>query len=67
MQVSSQVLANEPDIRSMGAKKLSTTARDKERSNFDDTIATSPARWLKELILKAGAKSSSPTYHKLAI
>jgi hypothetical protein len=33
----------------MGAKKLNTTARDKERSNFDDTIATSPARWLKEL------------------
>jgi hypothetical protein len=43
MQVSNQVLAKEPDISSMGTKKLNTTARDKERSNLDDTTATSPA------------------------
>jgi hypothetical protein len=32
------VLAKDPDIRSMGAKKLNSTARDKERRKFDDTI-----------------------------
>jgi hypothetical protein len=38
MHVSNQVLANDPDTRSMGAKKLNSTARDRERRKFDDTI-----------------------------
>jgi hypothetical protein len=38
MQVNNQVLAKDPDIRSMGAKKLNSTARDRERRKFDDTI-----------------------------
>jgi hypothetical protein len=63
MQVNNQVLANEPDISNMGAKKLKTTASDRERSNFDDMIATSPARWLKELCF---ARLSALVYHKLA-
>ena len=38
MQVSSQVLAKEPDITNIGAKKLNSTAKNRERRKFDDTI-----------------------------
>ena len=38
IQVNNHVLANDPDTKSMGAKKLNSTARDRERRKFDDTI-----------------------------
>jgi hypothetical protein len=38
MQVSSQVPAREPDTNNIGAKKLNSTANDKERKKFDGTI-----------------------------
>ena len=43
MQVNNQVLAKEPDINSIGAKKLNSTASDRERKKFDDTVVASPA------------------------
>ena len=38
IQVNSQVLAKEPDMSNIGAKKLNSIARNKERRKFDDTI-----------------------------
>ena len=38
MQVNSQVLAREPDMSNIGAKKLNSIAGNKERRKFDNTI-----------------------------
>jgi len=62
MQVNSQVLAREPDMTNIGAKKLNIIAGNKERRKFDDTIGNL-TRLMAE---KTDVLNLAHTYHKLA-
>jgi hypothetical protein len=52
MQVSNQVPAKEPDTNSIGAKKLNSTAKDRERRKFDGTIVNLTCLMADRTVLK---------------